>query len=252
MTRNILLDQTLRLFYFITFGMIGCATSPEVRMPPEPSISSEAQQQIQDLRHQVSTLSGRLEMLELKLATSNQLKTPSSPHSGEPHDIPSGVSDEKKLDGNKDSNARSTPSDDRLAEKDTITAYKKGLDLLEQKKYPEAMLAFTSFLDLYADHPWAGAAQFYSGQSYFFQNEYRLALQEYERVLTSYDRSPYVSDALHQIAWCEEALKLSNEANNHRLLLTTLFPKSPHARKLADHPGKGQNLTPPTAPPEGT
>lgn len=93
-------------------------------------------------------------------------------------------------------------------------------------------MAFSEFLEKAPDHPLAGSAQFYVGESYFKQKEYKLALQEYQRVLTSYDRSPVVADTLARMITTEEILKKQPEAEKHQHLLTSLFPNSPAARSL--------------------
>lgn len=144
---------------------------------------------------------------------------------------------------------RSHPSDDagtdtpvRAADSDpeagfvadsAIQEYRKGAILLEAQKYPEALLVFSSFVERYPDHPLAGSAQYNIGKSYFKQKEYKLALRELERVLTSYDRSPHISDTLKHLAETEDALKMPEQATRHRQLLTSLFAQSPAASAAA-------------------
>jgi TolA-binding protein len=107
--------------------------------------------------------------------------------------------------------------------------FRKAMILFDSQKYPEAVLAFSAFIERYADHPLAGSAQFYVGESYFKQKEYKLAIQEYQHVLTSYDRSSHVADTLARMAESEEMIKQSENAAKHRQLLTSLFPQSPAA-----------------------
>lgn len=113
-----------------------------------------------------------------------------------------------------------------------VGGYRKAIILFEAKKYPEAILAFTHFLDRYADHALAGSAQYYIGESYFKQKEYKLAVQEYNRVITSYDRSPRVSETLKALSETEDLLKRAAESTRHRQTLLALFPNSPAAKSL--------------------
>lgn len=111
-----------------------------------------------------------------------------------------------------------------------VQAYRKAMVLFQAQKFSESILAFSAFVEQNPDHVLAGSAQFYLGQAYFEQKEYKLALKEWERVITSYDRSPRVSDTLRQMAQAEDQLKRPKEAATHRQLLSSLFPQSPAAR----------------------
>lgn len=117
-----------------------------------------------------------------------------------------------------------------FANDEAIQAYRKAMVLFQAQKFPESILGFSSFLEGHPDHALAGSAQFYLGEAYFKQREYTLALKEYQRVLTSYDRSSRVADTLKQMAEAEDLLKRPQEASRHRQLLTSLFPQSPAAR----------------------
>ena len=112
---------------------------------------------------------------------------------------------------------------------DAVQNFRKSMIIFQGQKYPEAVLAFSSFLEKFPDHALAGSAQFYIGKAYMKQKEYKLALKEFQRVLTSYDRSTHVADTLSEMALAEEKLKRSDEATRHRQLLTSLFPHSPAA-----------------------
>ena len=113
-----------------------------------------------------------------------------------------------------------------------VQNFRKALIIFQGLKYPEATLAFSDFLEKYPDHAMAGAAQFYIAEAYTKQNEPKLALQEYQKLLTTYDRSSHVADTLKQMAAAEDTLKRREEAARHRQLLTSLFPLSPAASEL--------------------
>lgn len=108
-----------------------------------------------------------------------------------------------------------------------VRAYRQAMILYLSRKYADAVLSFSQFLQNYADHALAGSAQFYVGECYFQQKEYRLAAQEYSRVLTAYERSAHVTTALRQLASSQDYLQLSEEAARTRQTLSSLFPQAP-------------------------
>jgi tol-pal system protein YbgF len=110
-----------------------------------------------------------------------------------------------------------------------VRAYRQAMILYLSRKYSEAVLAFSDFLQNHADHPLAGSAQFYVGECYFQQKEYRLAAQEYSRVLTAYERSAQVTQALRKLASAQDQLQQAEEAARTRQTLSSLFPQSPAA-----------------------
>jgi tol-pal system protein YbgF len=112
---------------------------------------------------------------------------------------------------------------------EAIQKYRSAMILFESHNYPEAILGFSSFVDQFPDHPLAGDAQYFLGESYFKQKEYKLAARELNRVLTTYDRSSHVSDALRDLAVSEEKTGETEAAARHRQQLLSLFPSSPAA-----------------------
>jgi TolA-binding protein len=114
-----------------------------------------------------------------------------------------------------------------------IQVYRKAEVLLISQRYPDAILAFSNFLEKFPDHPLAGSAQFHVGEAYFKQKEYRQADQEFQKVLTSYDRSPHISETLKLMADAEDRLNKSQDAARHRQQLTSLFANSPAAQNVA-------------------
>jgi tol-pal system protein YbgF len=130
---------------------------------------------------------------------------------------------------------------------EAIQNYRQALLLYKAQKYPEAVLAFSTFVERYADHPLAGNAQYYVGSSYLQQGEPKLALQELQRVLSAYDRSPMVSRALLDMALAEEKLQNREAAAKYRQLLISLFPMSPAAGELRKGVSSSEN-NPPVSP----
>ncbi len=197
----------------------------------------KTQAQINDLQASIASMTKRLEAMDNQLsglndaliATRHRLESSSSSASSS---TPlAGVLPHPSAKAGTEVDPESAPLDPEAGfVNDSATrAYKQGLVFLQSRSYSEAILAFSSFLERYADHPLAGSAQYYIGESYFQQKEYKLAAQELERVLTSYDRSPHVPQALRLLAEVEETLGRTDSATKHRQLLATVFPQSPAA-----------------------
>ena len=227
------------------------ASAPETEMEesassveaPSPVIASE-KVAVPDTRALLVQLGKRIDILETQLASMNDKldaarlsfekfsRSPSSvekpkitPVASHPAD---GVGTDIPVVP-----AKNDP-DSGFAQDEPIQTFRKAFILYQAQKYSEAVLTFSKFLEKFPDHPLAGSSQFYVGECYIKQKEFKLAIQEYQHVLTSYDRSPHVSDTLKQMIIAEEKLKLAQEAAKHRQLLTSLFPQSPAAKPHHD------------------
>jgi TolA-binding protein len=183
------------------------------------------QGRIQELEAQLKTTNDKLDAMKLMMETANpSLKAPEPP-------TPTGILGHP-ADG---VGARVEPTPSRkdpegsFVRDQAVQTYRQAITLMESQKYPEAVLAFSGFLERHPDHPLAGAAQYHIGKCYMEQGEFKLASAELERVLTSYDRSSHVTATLRDLADAKDALKLPEEAAKHRQMLTSLFPQSPAA-----------------------
>lgn len=110
-----------------------------------------------------------------------------------------------------------------------VGAFRQAMILFQAEKYADSILGFSAFLERFADHVLAGDAQFHIGEAYYRQKQYKLAKQELDRVLTSYDRSGHVPDTLKRLAEIAELQNDLKEAARNRQLLSSLFPHSPAA-----------------------
>lgn len=186
-----------------------------------------------NLKGQVNALVSRLEAMESRLnAMVEKVETAKShapaqparivPHSGSTGGVPV--------------EAAETSADPAagFVNDSAVQAYRKSMVLFRAGRHADAVLSFTAFLEKYPDHPLAGAAQYHVGESYLLQKEYKRAVQEFQRVLTSYDRSSHVAQTLREMAEAEDALKRTEDAARHRQLLMSLFPHSPFAISGAD------------------
>jgi TolA-binding protein len=217
--------------------LAGCASAAK-----KEEAADATPAQLAEVRSLIGALSARLENMESQLNTMNDkvdatrssvenMKTPQKAP-------PTGVAAAPSAAAGVDVEPAPAPRDpdSGFVHDRAVAAYRDATILFGARKYPESVLAFAAFLERYPDHPLAGSAQFHVGEAYYRQGELKLALREYQRVLTSYDRSPHLPDTLKQMALAEERLKKSGEAVRHRQLLLSLFPQSPAA---ADLPAPG-------------
>lgn len=108
-----------------------------------------------------------------------------------------------------------------------VRGFQQGRILFDQEKYPEAILAFSAFLEQNETHPLAGSAQYFIAESYFLQNDYSVADQEYRKLSLRYPKSSRMSFALVRLAQCSEKLGKMDDARKYRNQAEGLFPKSP-------------------------
>lgn len=252
------------LFLLIGFQMASCAATehqpdaPEDTTPPPAADAAAASQasapsanddRLKELEKKIEGLESKLKTVDLQVAGLNTKMTSTltakeaeraahSPHPGKmihthPADLAGMPVQTKNAPGDPSAGFRTDSA---------IQSYRNAMILFEGEKYPEAGLAFSSFLKNFADHPLAGSAQFHVGESYFKQREYRLALGEYRRVLVAYDRSSHVPESLMRMAQCHENLREADAAAEYRQMLFSLFPQSPAAAEMrtltAERPAK--------------
>lgn len=132
---------------------------------------------------------------------------------------------------------------------DALEAFKKALVVFEAGKYSDAVLQFSTFIKDNSDHPLSGSAQYYIGESYFKQGEFKLALEEFKKVILSYDHSDRLAESLSRLAECYDALKQPNEAQMTRQNLLASFPQTRAAKEALP---KEKTVEPGPAPASST
>lgn len=234
--KNKTLMPSNSLSFIIIFLLIGCASAPTQttsqestplkateKTPldriPDKIAEKTPEKTNEELRTIIQNLQIRINTLETKLSQIQSLQENAKP---------SVILHPAEHRGSKISETP-IPSDPEggFINDASVQDFRKAMILFQAQKNAEAALALSTFVENYPDHPLAGSAQFFVGESYFRQKEYKLALHEYERVLTTYDRSPHISFTLQRIADTEDYLQMKEAATKHRQLLASLFPHSP-------------------------
>jgi tol-pal system protein YbgF len=88
---------------------------------------------------------------------------------------------------------------------------------------------FTEFVSKYPDLPQAAEAQFWIGQSHYFQGQYKEAIEAYDKVVKQYKDSEKVPDAYYQQGLSYSALKQPGQAQQIFRMIVKEYPKSTSA-----------------------
>ena len=101
-------------------------------------------------------------------------------------------------------------------------------------RYQTAVHGFETFLQRFPNNSYASNAQFWLGDCYFNQQQYPLAIQEFERVLNEYPSAPKSPDALLKIAISQLQLGATDEARQAVDSLGQRYPKSTATQKAQE------------------
>lgn len=124
------------------------------------------------------------------------------------------------------------------SEHEVLTFYRQGLDLIDAKRYDEAIAAFRAFLSKAPEHVYADRASYWIAQAYFLSREYGLALTEQNRLLARFPFSMRAPEALYGAALSNLALGQKQVASGLLRDFLRQYPKRPLSetvsRKLAE------------------
>ncbi len=101
-------------------------------------------------------------------------------------------------------------------------------------RYLTAIHGFELFLQRFPNNSYASNAQFWLGDCYFNQQQYPLAIKEFERVLNDYQNAPKKPDSLLKIAIAQLQLGATDEARKTIDMLSHRYPKSTATQKAQE------------------
>lgn len=225
-----------------------CSTFSRHEEEPATPQETEAQKmerleaQNRDLKTVITTLSSKIDTLQTQLTSVNEKlevnRTRVDNLMSNQKPKPAGVQSLPTEGTVKLPPVGYSSAEASFAADEAVRKYRQSMILFESHNYPESVLSFSKFVDQYPDHALAGSAQYYLGESYFKQGEYKLAIKEFERVITSYDRSPHIADTLRDLSDAESRTGQKEAAEQHRQLLSSLFPNSPAAARESAAPAQ--------------
>ena len=101
-------------------------------------------------------------------------------------------------------------------------------------RYQPAVQGFEIFLQRFPNNSYASNAQFWLADCYFNQQQYLVAIREFERVLNEYSGAPKNPDALYKIAIAQLQLGATDEARQTIDTLNQRYPKSTATQKAQE------------------
>jgi tol-pal system protein YbgF len=81
-------------------------------------------------------------------------------------------------------------------------AYNAALTVFRAREHGQAVLEFLDFIARYPKHPLAASAQYWIGEAYYLQRDWRQALVEFQKVLEYRGADGKAADALLKIGLC--------------------------------------------------
>ena len=105
-------------------------------------------------------------------------------------------------------------------------AYQSAFDLLKSGHYEDAAAAFTQFIAEFPAGSYADNARYWLGETYYITRRFEPALQEFQRLVSTYPDSQKLTHALLKIGYVHD--ELGNKAEAERVLgdLIERYPQS--------------------------
>lgn len=120
-----------------------------------------------------------------------------------------------------------------LTEETPETLYKKSDEALLRRQFDIASNGFRKFLQTYPDHSLAGSAQYWLGESYFSQGDFRTAAQNYLQGYQKYPKSRRAPDSLLKLGLALNKLGQKDQGCAALSNVGTDYPKAVEAKKRA-------------------
>jgi tol-pal system protein YbgF len=102
------------------------------------------------------------------------------------------------------------------------------------REHGQAVLEFLDFITQHPKHPLAPSAQYWIGEAYYIQRDYRQALVEFQKVAEYGGAHSAAADALLKMGLCYQKLREPLQAQQMWQRLTSEFPESDAAVTARD------------------
>jgi tol-pal system protein YbgF len=109
--------------------------------------------------------------------------------------------------------------------------YKAALATFRAGEHGQAVLDFLDFIAKHPRHPLVANAQYWIGEAYYVQRDYRQALTEFQKVLVTAPGSAKAADALLKIGLAHKSLRDHRRARQSWQRVVRDFPRSEAAAK---------------------
>jgi tol-pal system protein YbgF len=120
-----------------------------------------------------------------------------------------------------------------LAQDSPDALYEKSNESLLRRQFGDAEAGFRTFLDKYPDHNLAGNAQYWLGETFYAQADYRQAAQAFLKGYQQYPKSRRAADSLLKLGISLNKLGQKDKACAVLGTVGSEYPKAVEARKRA-------------------
>jgi len=130
------------------------------------------------------------------------------------------------------SNEKAEDKKEKAASNEEITTskirqeYNEAYKSFTENRFAKSLLLFTSFIEKYPNSALTDNAYFWIGEAYFKQAEYKLALDEYLKLVNKFPTGSKAAEAMLKIAVTYELLKNPEEAIKYYKELIIKYPNS--------------------------
>ncbi|MCA3574490.1 MAG: tol-pal system protein YbgF [Aestuariivirga sp.] len=116
--------------------------------------------------------------------------------------------------------------------------YERSNESLLRRQFAEAEAGFSDFLQKYPDHGLAGAAQYWLGETFYAQGDFRRAAASFLQGYKKYPKSRRAPDSLLKLGISLNRLGQSDQACAAYAAVSAEYPKAVDARKRAQAEAK--------------
>ena len=111
--------------------------------------------------------------------------------------------------------------------------YEQSNENLLRRQFADAEAGFSTFLTKYPDHGLAGSAQYWLGETYYAQRDYKRAAQNFLHGYKTYPKSRRAADSLLKLGISLGRLGQSQQACAAYAAVSAEYPKAVEARRRA-------------------
>jgi tol-pal system protein YbgF len=117
---------------------------------------------------------------------------------------------------------------------DAMKLYTASVDLLKHGQHAEAIAGLQKFVRSYPAHDYADNAQYWLGECYYDQKDFKTALREFRRVVQRYPSGNKAPDALLKVGYCYWQLQDGGKARDVLEQVVKTYPGTDIAKKAQD------------------
>jgi len=116
--------------------------------------------------------------------------------------------------------------------------YERSNESLLRRQFGEAEAGFRTFIEKYPDHSLAGSAQYWLGETYYAQSDFRQAAQAFLQGYKQYPKSRRAADSLLKLGISLNRMGQKQQACASYEAVSSEYPKAVEARKRAQAEAK--------------